>query len=234
MSDRRRRPAKAAIASLCLLGAAGLGASLHGVRGEVDLDRLSSRILGPPSPVSGPTALRLAQLSGRGPIVVALLLLGGWAGVRYRSLRPVVAIGGAAALAQGSVILGKRLVDRTLFSSGTSYPSGHVAGATVVLVLALLVSASDGFRTRLLVGTGLGALLVGTALGALWTQSHVLTDVIGGGLVGTGASWLTWVVVVPDGLRPRRRTTARDKGDPSVLVAGRNPEDVPAERPPGA
>lgn len=186
-----------AIGTACLLGAAALGAALDGVRGEVALDRLSRRVVGPPSPVSGPTAIRLAQLSDRGPILVALLLVAGVAAVRYRSLRPVLTVAATAALAQGLVVLGKRLVDRTLFSSGTSYPSGHVAGATAVLVLAVLVAGHDGIRIRLLVGVLVAPLVLGTALGALWTQSHVLTDVLGGGLVGAGSALVAWSVLGP-------------------------------------
>lgn len=218
---------RAAIASTCLLGAAALGAALDGVRGEVGIDRLSSRVVGPPSPVSGSTAVGLAELSGRAPVALALVLVAAWAGTRYRSLLPVFAVAGTALLTQGLVLLGKRLVDRTLFSSGTTYPSGHVAGATALLVLALLVSAHDGLRTRLLVGVALAVVVVATALGALWTQSHVLTDVIGGALVGAAAALLAWSAVVPRTRRPRpQRPDSGDgaevQGDPSVLLAVRN------------
>ena len=71
-----------------------------------------------------------------------------------------------------------------------------MAGATAICVLVVLLAAVQGRRAAGLVGLTIGLLPVATALGAIWTQSHVWTDVFGGGLIGTGTALLSWWVFV--------------------------------------
>jgi len=211
----------------CLLVAAGLGAALDGTRGAVGVDRLASRLIGPPSPVSGPVALRLAQLGDRGPTVAALAVIAAAAILHHRRLRPALAVVVTGAATQALVLLGKQLVDRTLFGSAPAYPSGHVAGSTAVLVLAVLVAGHADSRVRWLVVAGSLLLPVGTSLGNLWTQSHVMTDVVGGAFLGAGAALVIWTAFMPSAsapARPRGPDLLRQgdaDGDHSVLAAVR-------------
>lgn len=200
----------------CLVAAAGLGLALHGTAGEVALDRASNRVVGPPSPVSGPVAIRLAELGDRGVVALALAVVAVLAASRTRSLRPALAVAVAGASAQLLVLVGKRMVDRTLFTTGSSYPSGHVAGAVTVSVLALLAARAERRRIRVAVAALAGLLPLGTALGALWTQSHAMTDVLGGALVGAGVALVAWSALVP----PAPTTGVGCPGDPSVLDGG--------------
>jgi len=199
----------------CLLAAAALGAVLHGTRGPTGLDLLAARVIGPPSPVPATVALAAARLADREPAIMYFLLVAVAGGLLYRHGRPIVAVLASGAAAQGLVLFGKHLVDRTAFTAGPSYPSGHMAGATAVWVLVVLLAAGRGRRAAGLVGLTIGLLPVATALGAIWTQSHVWTDVLGGGLIGTGTALLSWWVFVPPvPVRPLPphlpwRTTAR-------------------------
>lgn len=181
----------------CLLAAAALGAGLHGTGGATGLDLLAARVIGPPPPVPGSMAIAAARLADREPAFVYFLLVAAAGGLLHRHVRPIVAVLATAAAVQGLVLLGKHLVDRTLFSDGPSYPSGHMAGATAIWVLVVLLAAAQGRRAAGLVGLTIGLLPVATALGAIWTQSHVWTDVLGGGLIGTGTALLSWWVFVP-------------------------------------
>lgn len=219
----------------CLLVATGLGAALAGTRGSVALDRLASRLIGPPSPVSGTVALRLAQLGDRGPTVAALGVVAAAAILHQRRLRPALAVIITGAATQALVLLGKQLVDRTLFGSAPAYPSGHVAGSTAVLVLALLVAGQGDSRVRWGVIAGGVLLPVGTALGNLWTQSHVMTDVAGGAFLGAGAALVIWSAFTPSvpaasGPRGPGAVGHRDVGDRSVLAAVRFQGESLAQR----
>jgi len=142
-------------------------------------------------------ALAAARLADRGPVIVYLLMVAAAGGLLHRHIRPIVAAFASATAAQGLVLLGKHLVDRTAFTAGPSYPSGHMAGATAIWVLIVLVAAAQGRRAAGLVSLTIGLLPVATALGAIWTRSHVWTDVLGGGLIGTGTALLSWWAFVP-------------------------------------
>ena len=198
----------------CLLAAAALGAVLHGTRGATGFDLLAARVIGPPPPVPATMAIAAARLADREPVIVYLLLVAAAGGLLHRHVRPIVAVLASAAAAQGLVLLGKHLVDRTAFSDGPSYPSGHMAGATAIWVLVVLLAAAQGRRAAGLVGLTIGLLPVATALGAIWTQSHVWTDVLGGGLIGTGTALLSWGCSSP----PSRRTRTSPPGSEIELT----------------
>ena len=200
----------------CLLAAAVMGSALHQVRGAVAFDRVAGAVVGIPSPVSGQVALFLARVADRAPIAVYLLVLATAAALLHRRARPVLAVLVAGPLTQGLVLLAKRLVDRTLFSDGPTYPSGHVAGSTVLAVLAVLVVRNRSRRVTLIVAGGVGLVPLAAALGAIWTQSHVWTDVVGGALTGAGVALLLWVVLVP--VQPPPEDDA-EEGNPSHLAA---------------
>ncbi|KUL55438.1 hypothetical protein ADL22_00660 [Streptomyces sp. NRRL F-4489] len=111
-----------------------------------------------------------------------------------RWVRGVVLVVSGVGMSVGAATVIKQLAGRTIHGEGNlSYPSGHTAFATaLVLVVALLAAGRLGLgRTagRLLV---LGAALVAGA-GMGWAQvvlgAHYPTDVLGG--------WCTALVVVP-------------------------------------
>ncbi|MEO5679851.1 MAG: phosphatase PAP2 family protein [Acidimicrobiales bacterium] len=206
-----RRRALEALAGLgCLVAAAALGAALHGTRGEVSFDRVAAHVIGPPSPVPGPVAVGLARLADRGPTALLLVVIAAAAAVLHRRVRPALATLAAGAVTQGLVLVGKRRVQRTLFGDGATFPSGHVAGATAVLVLAVLVAGHRGRRVAGVVGLCAGLLPVGAALGAIWTQSHVWSDVVGGALVGAGVPLVLWAIAVSVEPSPARLDTRSD------------------------
>ena len=207
-------------ACVCFLLAAGLGAALDGTRGEVPVDRLARRVVGPPSPVPDSMAIWLAHLADRGPTAAALAAAALIAVLRRR-LRLAMAVVVTGVTVHLLVGLGKELVDRTLFGSGPSYPSGHVAGATAVLSVAVLVVGPADLRLRWVMGGVLALLPVGTALGAIWTQSHVMTDVVGGALVGAGGALFVWSILVPSP-SPAKPGIEGDR-DASVLPAAGRP-----------
>lgn len=195
-SGARRRHALAGAG--CLVAVGALGAVLHQTSGEVGFDRFAARVVGPQSsPVSPPVAIALSRLVDREPAFVLFLLLAAAAAALQRRARPVLAVVATGAVTQGLVLLAKRLVDRTLFSEGPTYPSGHMAGAVALGVLAVLVVRRRGLFAAAAVAVVAGGLVVATALGAIWTQSHVWTDVVGGGLLGAGTALVLWSAVVP-------------------------------------
>lgn len=207
----------------CLLLATALGARLADVRGDVAFDRLADRVVGLPSPVSGPVAAAMSGLADRRPAAMWFLVVAVTAVALHRRLLPGVAVLATGAVTQGMVLLGKRLVHRTLFSDGPSYPSGHMAGATALLVVAVLVVRHRGPWTAWVVGGLVSILPVMAALGAIWTQSHVWTDVIGGAMTGGGVALVLWSALV--WREPDDRPALEDR-DPSVLrpaAVGRPP-----------
>lgn len=237
MHPRSRQLAQLLGSGVCLLAAGTLGAVLDGALGPVGFDRFADRLVGPPSPspLSPLTVSRLAQLADRGPIALALLVVALVAVAVHRRPQPALAVALAGALTQALVILGKWLVDRRLLTSGASvppvfvpsgptYPSGHVSGATVVLVLAVLAVAPAGRRAQVAVGGLVLVLPIGTSLGALWTNSHVMTDVIGGVLVGAGAALAVWATVVPPARSGRIMRSGRSS------VADRSAREEPGSR----
>ena len=159
---------------------------------------MAARLVGPQSPlVRGTAAIALSRLVDREPAALFFLLLAASAAALHRQVRPVLAVVATGAATQALVLLGKRLVDRTLFSDGPTYPSGHMAGATAILVLGVLIVRPRGPMAVAALGAAGGILALATALGAIWTQSHVWTDVVGGALLGAGTSLVLWSAIVP-------------------------------------
>lgn len=80
-----------------------------------------------------------------------------------------------------------------------SYPSGHItrtAFLVTVLILWTLSSKRNYFTKLLLIGifVGFGAIM---AVTRVYLGEHWLSDVLGGGLLGSAAGFLAFVLIIP-------------------------------------
>lgn len=73
-----------------------------------------------------------------------------------------------------------------------SYPSGHTARAVFIAIVVWLQ-----VKKRLWLGIGLAAYVGLVALGRIYLGHHWLSDVTGGGLLGSGLGLLTMAVISP-------------------------------------
>jgi membrane-associated phospholipid phosphatase len=85
-----------------------------------------------------------------------------------------------------------------------SFPSGHVAGATLFygFLAALLASRCAQWRHRLLLVLAASLLIALVALSRMYLGAHYLSDVLAA--FAEGAAWLTWCLMVS-------RSWARDQ-----------------------
>ncbi|MGW7514868.1 phosphatase PAP2 family protein [Streptomyces sp. NPDC054796] len=147
------------------------------------------------------------------PLIIVSVLATALLGLRARSWRPVLLVGGAGALSVAAATLVKELTDRTrppasfwaVPESGFCFPSRHTTIAVaVLLVLAYVFAGHLRARSRaaaLAVWAGaLGlALLVGVS--RVYLGVHWATDVLGGFALGAVVALL---LIVPDTVRRHR------------------------------
>jgi membrane-associated phospholipid phosphatase len=102
--------------------------------------------------------------------------------------------------------------DPLLVLTSYSFPSGHVAGATLFygFLAALLASRCARWRHRLLLVLAASVLIALVALSRMYLGAHYLSDVLAA--FAEGAAWLTWCLMVTRswsldraGLRPPAR-----------------------------
>ncbi len=188
----RRRAAALAVA--CLIVTAGLGAAFAGQGLPDAADRWADAVI----------VARLGQVPGvisvtdlgtlfvAGPICVAAVAACA-AFRRYRAaLLVIIAVPVTVGLTEAVL---KPLIDRTN-NGGLTYPSGHTATVTAMVVAAVVVltgparPALPGLARRLLAGLALAAVpVVAVALVAI--QYHYLTDTIGGAGLATAVVLVT-------------------------------------------
>jgi len=122
-----------------------------------------------------------------------------WAG---RTWRPLILVGGAAAVSVSATTFGKKLFGRTRpdhadavppYESSPSFPSGHTLNTTVVIGLVVYLACLQIQRTvaRVSIITAGSIFIITMGLSRVFLGHHWLTDVIAGWLLG-----LAWVGIV--------------------------------------
>ena len=134
------------------------------------------------------------------PILASVLTA--WLTFLGRNWRPLVLIGGAAAVSITATTFGKKLVGRTRpdhadavppYEDSPSFPSGHTLNTTVVisLVVYLICLQFHAMQVRVTAITAGAIFIIAMGLSRVFLGHHWLTDVMAGWLLG-----LTWVGVV--------------------------------------
>ena len=200
--------AGSALAAALLLG---LLVRLDVVQDEVDNDWMAE-MLEERGPIPEAVALFFDFIGGGWfaiwfvPLVVAgafLLARRPWAALVF-----VVTSATSAGAVQGlKVLFGRARPEDILISIGSgSYPSGHVANAATVAVLAAVLLA------RWWVAAAGVAFVLLMALSRTYLGAHWLTDTIGGALLGAAFALAAWALAEPvlrrEHARARRRRAA--------------------------
>ncbi len=119
-----------------------------------------------------------------------------------RTWRPLILIGGAAAVSVTATAVGKKLIGRTRpdhadavppYEDSPSFPSGHTLNTTVVIGLVVYLACLQVHRTVARVGLITAGVLFIFAMGMsrVFLGHHWMTDVIIGWVLGLG-----WVGIV--------------------------------------
>ena len=131
-----------------------------------------------------------------GSILTALLIF------TSRSWRPLILIGGAAAVSVTATTLGKKMIGRVRpdhadavppYETSPSFPSGHTLNTTVVIALVVYLTCLQIKRTSARIGLIAAGVIFIVAMGLsrVYLGHHWLTDVIVGWVIG-----LAWVGIV--------------------------------------
>ncbi len=131
-----------------------------------------------------------------GSILTALLIF------TSRTWRPLILIGGAAAVSVTATTWGKNMVGRVRpdhadavppYETSPSFPSGHTLNTTVVIALVVYLACLQIKRTSARIGliAAGGIFIVAMGLSRVYLGHHWMTDVIVGWVIG-----LAWVGMV--------------------------------------
>lgn len=156
-------------------------------------------------------------------------ILTAWLTFVTRTWRPLILVGGAAAVSVTATTLGKKLVGRTRpdhadavppFESSPSFPSGHTLNTTVVIGVVVYLTCLQLKRTaaRVYVITAGTVFIVAMGLSRVFLGHHWLTDVIAAWLLGL--AWLGFVILAHrlfHVLRRRKHAGAAPTFDHPVL-----------------
>jgi undecaprenyl-diphosphatase len=134
------------------------------------------------------------------PILASILTA--WLTFAGRTWRPLILVGGAAAVSTLATTFGKKLFGRTRpdhadavppYETSPSFPSGHTLNTTVVIGLIVYLACLQLERTAIRVSliTVGAAFIIAMGLSRVFLGHHWLTDVIAGWLLG-----FAWVGIV--------------------------------------
>ena len=134
------------------------------------------------------------------PILASILTA--WLTFLSRTWRPIILVGGAAAVSTLATTVGKRLVGRTRpdhseavppYESSPSFPSGHTLNTTVVIgVLVYIMCLQLAVLWARITAIAAGVIfIIAMGLSRVFLGHHWLTDVMAGWFLG-----LAWVGVV--------------------------------------
>ena len=121
-----------------------------------------------------------------------------------RSWRPLILIGGAAAVSVTATTVGKKLIGRTRpdhadavppYETSPSFPSGHTLNTTVVIALVVYLACLQIKRTSARIGLIAAGVIFIVAMGLsrVYLGHHWMTDVIVGW--GLGLAWVGIVIL---------------------------------------
>lgn len=134
------------------------------------------------------------------PILASILT--GWLTFLSRTWRPIILVGGAAAVSTVATTVGKRLVGRTRpdhieavppYETSPSFPSGHTLNTTVVIgVLVYIMCLQFEVTWARVTAISAGVVfIIAMGLSRVFLGHHWLTDVMAGWFLG-----LAWVGIV--------------------------------------
>nr|WP_306919495.1 MULTISPECIES: phosphatase PAP2 family protein [unclassified Arthrobacter] len=134
------------------------------------------------------------------PILASILTA--WLTWASRTWRPLILIGGAAAVSTTATTLGKKLIGRNRpdhadavapYENSPSFPSGHTLNTTVVIGLVVYLACLQVKRTLAHIGMiAAGVIFIGgMGMSRVYLGHHWMTDVIIGWALG-----LAWVGIV--------------------------------------
>jgi membrane-associated phospholipid phosphatase len=134
------------------------------------------------------------------PILASVLT--GWLTFLSRTWRPIILVGGAAAVSTVATTVGKRLVGRTRpdhadavppYETSPSFPSGHTLNTTVVIgVLVYVMCLQFEMLWARITAIAAGVVfIIAMGLSRVFLGHHWLTDVMAGWFLG-----LAWVGMV--------------------------------------
>ncbi|MFJ6027799.1 phosphatase PAP2 family protein [Pseudarthrobacter sp. NPDC092424] len=136
------------------------------------------------------------------PILASILTA--WLTFLSRTWRPIILVGGAAAVSIYATTVGKRLVGRTRpdhseavppFEHSPSFPSGHTLNTTVVIGVLLYVLCLQFHQlwVRVMAITAGVIFIIAMGLSRVFLGHHWLTDVTAGWLLG--GAWVGLVIL---------------------------------------
>ena len=154
------------------------------------------------SPILDQLVTGFTNLGGGIGMPIIATILTAWLTYHGRNWRPLLLVGGAAAVSTSATTFGKKLVGRTRpdhadavppFENSPSFPSGHTLNTTVVIGVVLYLICLQFHLTwvRVTAITAGVLFIIAMGLSRVFLGHHWLTDVMAGWLLG-----LTWVCVV--------------------------------------
>ena len=203
--DRRLLRTSIAVAALCLVTFLITRLLLLILDGPSSFDIWLSNIVRQPHPSQTLKIVEhVADLPGSGKGAVALILVVGvWAWLRRRDLRPGVLLVAAYIVTKASVEVLKMLLVHVMPTApigdrvNVAFLSTHVAVAVAMLAMLVVVIWLFGHRNLVPLGLALTAVLViGVALSVMATDRHYFVDVLSGAAIG--GFWVAVLVPVGD------------------------------------
>lgn len=153
------------------------------------------------------------------PILATILTA--WLTFLSRTWRPIILVGGAAAVSTLATTLGKRLVGRTRpdhaeavppYETSPSFPSGHTLNTTVVIgvLVYIMCLQFEMLWARITAITAGAIFIIAMGLSRVFLGHHWLTDVMAGWFLG-----LAWVGMVILAHRLFHLTRKREHAGPA-------------------
>jgi len=196
----------------CFLVLIALGLELHRARGPVAVNERANRLvfghLFGVSVVQDWAARAYRELGQ--PVPFALLVSAIVLGLLWRRdvADAVVAALGAPIAVLLADAVAKPVFDRTSGSNVSQFPSGHTTAMTALAVLLVLVAYRRWGGRGAVISLPVAAWVSGSMiLSVIRLQQHVLTDAVGGVLLGTGT--VAAVAAIVSGVAVPGRAAAR-------------------------
>jgi membrane-associated phospholipid phosphatase len=175
----------------CFAFLIGLGLALHSGRGLVSVNARANRLVFGHLFGRSVVPLRAARAYRElgQPVPFAILVSAIVAGLLWRrdlSDAVVAALGAPIAVLLADAVA-KPVFDRATGANVSQFPSGHTTAMTALAVLLLLVAYRRWGRRGVLIALPVAVWVSGSmVVSVIRLQQHVLTEAVGGVLLGTG------------------------------------------------